>query len=40
MRYILGVDGGASKTHALISDENGQVASFGAAGGSIHNKNT
>jgi len=39
MRYILGVDGGASKTHALISDESGHFLGFGAAGGSNHQTN-
>ena len=31
-RYFLGVDAGGTKTHALISDETGQVAGFGMAG--------
>ena len=30
--YFLGVDGGGTKTHALISDETGQVLGFGAGG--------
>lgn len=30
--YFLGVDAGGTKTHALISDENGQVTGFGAGG--------
>ena len=30
--YFLGVDGGGTKTHALISNETGQVLGFGAAG--------
>src|SRR5689334_1346007 len=34
MRYVLGIDGGGTKTHALILDETGRAASFGAAGGS------
>jgi N-acetylglucosamine kinase-like BadF-type ATPase len=36
MRYFLGVDTGATKTHALIGDENGQVAGFGEAGSGNH----
>ncbi len=36
MRYFLGVDVGSTKTHALISDENGQAAGFGLAGPGNH----
>lgn len=36
MRYVLGVDGGNSKTHALVLDENGQSLGFGRAGGGNH----
>ncbi len=36
MRYILGVDGGASKTHALIVDETGRAVGFGQAGTGNH----
>ncbi len=32
MRYLLGVDVGGSKTHALIADEHGNAAGFGVAG--------
>lgn len=32
MRYLLGVDVGGSKTHALIADETGCAAGFGTAG--------
>lgn len=32
MRYFLGVDVGSSKTHALLTDENGQAVGFGTAG--------
>ncbi len=32
MRYLLGVDVGGSKTHALIADENGNAVGFGTAG--------
>ena len=35
-RYFLGVDVGATKTHALIAEENGQVCGFGEAGGGNH----
>jgi len=33
MRYFLGVDVGASKTHALLVDESGQCIGFGQSGG-------
>jgi N-acetylglucosamine kinase-like BadF-type ATPase len=36
MRYFLGVDGGASKTHALLLDEGGQALGFGDAGCGNH----
>lgn len=32
MRYLLGVDVGGSKTHALVTDECGQALGFGLAG--------
>ena len=32
MRYLLGVDVGGSKTHALIADESGCAVGFGTAG--------
>jgi N-acetylglucosamine kinase-like BadF-type ATPase len=32
MRYFLGVDGGGTKTHALIADEDGQAVGFAHAG--------
>jgi len=32
MRYFLGVDGGGTKTHALIADESGKALGFGAGG--------
>jgi N-acetylglucosamine kinase-like BadF-type ATPase len=35
-RYFLGVDVGATKTHALIAEENGQVCGFGEAGPGNH----
>lgn len=34
MGYVLGVDGGGSKTHAIIASDDGEVVGFGAAGGS------
>ena len=36
MTYFLGVDGGASKTAAIVTDENGIVRGRGLAGGSNH----
>jgi len=36
MNYYLGIDVGSSKTHALISDENGQALGFGKAGAGNH----
>lgn len=36
MTYFLGVDGGASKTAALVTDEDGNVLGRGLAGGSNH----
>jgi N-acetylglucosamine kinase-like BadF-type ATPase len=35
-RYFLGVDVGATKTHALIAGEDGQVVGFGEAGPGNH----
>ena len=32
MQYFLGIDVGATKTHALLANENGQVVGFGHAG--------
>jgi len=34
MRYVLGVDGGASKTHALVVEETGRALGFGRGGAS------
>ena len=36
MSYVIGVDGGASKTHALIVDRTGKFMGFGAAGTGNH----
>jgi N-acetylglucosamine kinase-like BadF-type ATPase len=36
MDYVLGVDGGASKTFALIADTEGRVLGFAQVGGSNH----
>lgn len=36
MSYFLGIDGGASKTAALVTDENGNGLGTGLAGGSNH----
>jgi N-acetylglucosamine kinase-like BadF-type ATPase len=36
MRYILGVDGGSSKTHALVLDETGCALGFGQGGSGNH----
>src|SRR5512133_3844765 len=35
-QFFLGVDTGATKTHALIADETGRVAGFGVAGPGNH----
>src|SRR5438477_365687 len=36
VRYFLGVDGGNSKTLAVVADETGRVLGVGRAGGSNH----
>lgn len=36
MTYFLGVDVGSTKTHALITDENGHALGFGKAGAGNH----
>jgi N-acetylglucosamine kinase-like BadF-type ATPase len=36
MRYFLGFDVGATKTHALLADENGQALGFGVGGPGNH----
>ncbi len=36
MRYVLGVDGGSSKTHALVLEETGAARGFGQAGCGNH----
>ena len=32
MRLVLGVDGGGSKTHALVADDRGEVAGLPSSG--------
>lgn len=39
MRYYLGVDGGGSKTYAVITDEHGHVIGVGRGGNGNHQKN-
>ena len=34
MPLLLGVDGGGSKTHALVADGEGRLLGFGRSGGS------
>src|SRR6185503_7281839 len=36
MKYYIGVDGGASKTAAVVMDQNGEIHGRGLAGGSNH----
>ncbi len=36
MKYILGVDGGGSKTHALVASGDGHIHGFGQGGSSNH----
>jgi len=36
MKYLLGVDGGSSKTHALLADGSGRVLGFGKSGSANH----
>lgn len=36
MKYFLGIDVGATKTHALIADESGRCVGFGGAWGGNH----
>jgi N-acetylglucosamine kinase-like BadF-type ATPase len=38
MNYYLGIDVGGSKSHALITDAEGQVVGFGAAGTGTHER--
>ena len=39
MRYVLGIDQGASKTHALVVDEYGNVSGMGKSRGACHSSN-
>src|SRR5918997_265200 len=36
MTYVLGVDGGGSKTFALVADDRGRLLGFGRGGPSNH----
>jgi N-acetylglucosamine kinase-like BadF-type ATPase len=36
MKYLLGVDGGSSKTHALLAESSGRVLGFGNSGSANH----
>ena len=38
IRYFLGIDIGATKSHCLIADENGRVVGFGKAGPGNHER--
>lgn len=39
MRYILGIDQGGSKTHAVVADELGNILGFGSSDGACHSVN-
>ncbi|MBQ8954023.1 MAG: hypothetical protein IJ048_07890 [Clostridia bacterium] len=36
MKYVLGIDQGGTKTHALVSDENGRILGVGRDVGGCH----
>ncbi len=36
MKYVLGIDQGGTKTHAMIADENGNVLGLAQSGGACH----
>lgn len=36
MKYVLGIDQGGSKTHAVVSDETGKILGFGKSYGACH----
>lgn len=36
MKFLLGIDGGSSKTHALLADGSGRVLGFGKSGSANH----
>ncbi len=36
MKYVIGIDQGASKTHAIVSDEYGIVLGMGKSYGACH----
>lgn len=39
MKYVLGIDQGASKTHAMVADELGVILGMGQSGGACHSTN-
>lgn len=39
MQYVLGIDQGGSKTHAMVSDEVGRLLGAGAGRGACHSEN-
>ncbi len=39
MRYVLGIDQGASKTYAMVADERGGIVGFGQSAGACHSTN-
>jgi Predicted N-acetylglucosamine kinase len=36
MKYVLGIDQGGTKTHAMVADENGRILGMAKAGGACH----
>ena len=36
MRYVLGIDQGGSKTHAVIADQEGRLLGMGKSYGACH----
>lgn len=39
MKYVLGIDQGGSKTHAIVADENGRILGLGKSYGAVHSTN-
>ena len=39
MKYVLGIDQGATKTHALVADETGHLLGIGTGIGACHSMN-